>query len=196
MEVTSAVEPVNDPIEAPEAPLDDFDKKFGLTSTSPTGRENRIPYSRVKKITEKAVTDAKLVAKAGADGAHLPDIAEFQAALATLKPERIAGCGGLETRHDAMSAAEGGADYVMFGEPDADGERPSFDAVLERIAWWAEVFEIPCVGFAGAANEIEPLVAAGADFIALGEWVFDDVRGAAQAIAEAAQRLVQPETVG
>jgi thiamine-phosphate pyrophosphorylase len=138
----------------------------------------------------------ELVAKAGADGAHLPDIAEFQAALAALKPERIAGCGGLDTRHDAMSAAEGGADYVMFGEPDADGERPSFDAVLERIAWWAEVFEIPCVGFAAAANEIEPLVAAGADFIALGEWVFDDTRGAAQAIAEAAGRLAQPETVG
>ena len=37
---------------------------------------------------------------------------------ASLKPERIAGCGGLATRHDAMLAAEAGADYVMFGEPD------------------------------------------------------------------------------
>jgi thiamine-phosphate pyrophosphorylase len=68
--------------------------------------------------------------------------------------------------------------------------------VLERVAWWAEVFEIPCVGFAATAEEIGPLVAAGADFIALGEWIFDDARGAAQAIAEAAGRLAQPETVG
>ena len=38
-----------------------------------------------------------------------------------LKPARIAGCGRLATRHDAMLAAEAGADYVMFGEPDAAG---------------------------------------------------------------------------
>jgi methylmalonyl-CoA mutase cobalamin-binding subunit len=64
-----------------------------------------------------------LVARAGADGAHLTGIADFAEALATLKPERIAGIGGLDTRHDAMLAAEQGADYVMFGEPDADGHR-------------------------------------------------------------------------
>ena len=48
-------------------------------------------------------------------------------AVEQLKPERIVGVGGLVTRHDAMTAAEAGADYVMFGEPGADGERPGFD---------------------------------------------------------------------
>ena len=71
-----------------------------------------------------------------------------------------------------MLAAEAGADYVMFGEPDASGRRPSFDAIVERVAWWAEVFEIPCVGFAGTLDEVEPLAAAGADFVALGDCVF------------------------
>jgi thiamine-phosphate pyrophosphorylase len=137
-----------------------------------------------------------IAVKAGADGAHFAGVEEFQAALATLKPERIAGCGGLTTRHDAMLAAESGADYVMFGEPDHDGQRPSFDAILERIGWWAEVFEIPCVGFAVSAEEIEPLAAAGADFVALGEWIFLDARGPALAIAEAAARLAPAETVG
>jgi thiamine-phosphate pyrophosphorylase len=136
-----------------------------------------------------------IAAKAGADGAHCAGLDEFQAALATLKPERIVGCGALATRHDAMLAAEFGADYVMFGEPEHDGQRPSFDAVLERIAWWAEVFEIPCVGFAASAEEIEPLAAAGADFVALGEWIFLDARGPALAIAEAAGRLAPAETV-
>ena len=84
----------------------------------------------------------ELVARTGADGAHLTGIEAFQAALASLKPQRIAGCGGLETRHDAMLAAES-ADYVMFGEPDEHGTRPSFDAIVDRIAWWAEVFELP-----------------------------------------------------
>ena len=64
-----------------------------------------------------------------------------------------------QTRHDAMLAAEAGADYVMFGEPDEDGHRPSFEAIAERVAWWAEVFEIPCVGFAASLDEVEPLAA-------------------------------------
>ena len=86
---------------------------------------------------------AEFVARTGADGAHIAGIDAFQAALATLKPDRIAGCCGLETRHDAMLAAESGADYVMFGEPDEAGSRPSFGAVVDRIEWWAEVFEAP-----------------------------------------------------
>jgi thiamine-phosphate pyrophosphorylase len=136
-----------------------------------------------------------LVARAGADGAHLDGIDALKSALATLKPERIAGCGGLDTRHDAMLAAEAGADYVMFGEPDAGGRRPSFDAIIERVAWWAEVFEIPCVGFAASLDEVEPLVAAGADFVAVGDCVFGDGRGCSAALAEIARRLAMAETV-
>jgi thiamine-phosphate pyrophosphorylase len=135
-----------------------------------------------------------IVMRAGADGAHLTGIEAFTSALATLKPQRIAGCGGLKTRHDAMLAAETG-DYVMFGEPDADGRRPGFDAVLERIEWWAEVFEIPCVGFAASLDEVEALAQAGADFVAVGDLVWSDTRGAAAALTEVAQRLVVAEPV-
>ncbi len=91
---------------------------------------------------------AALVAASEADGAHLTGIENFQAAAPALKPARIAGCGGLTTRHDAMLAGESGADYVMFGEPDRNGRRPGFDAVCERVAWWADVLTIPCVGYA------------------------------------------------
>ena len=60
----------------------------------------------------------EIVARGGADGAHLTGIEAFCDALDSLKPDRIAGCGGLHTRHDAMFAAERGADYVLFGEPE------------------------------------------------------------------------------
>jgi thiamine-phosphate pyrophosphorylase len=136
---------------------------------------------------------ADLVARAGADGAHLTGIADFTASLEQLKPDRIAGAGGLATRHDAMLAAERGADYVMFGERDAAGERPAFAAIEERIAWWAEVFEIPCVGYAASLDEISPLVAAGADFIAFGDFLWRDPHSVAQTVAEAAQFLKLPE---
>jgi thiamine-phosphate pyrophosphorylase len=136
----------------------------------------------------------ELAARAGADGAHLDGIDAFGAALAALKPERIAGCGGLASRHDAILAAETGADYVMFGEPDATGRRPSFEAIAERVAWWSEVFEVPCVGFAASLDEVEPLATAGADFVAVGDCVFGDARGWAAAIADAARRLAVVET--
>ena len=136
-----------------------------------------------------------LAARAGADGAHLNGIEAFMTALAMLKPARIAGCGRLASRHDAMVVAEAGADYVMFGEPDATGRRPSFDAIAERVAWWAELFETPCVGFAASLEELEPLAAAGADFIALGDCIFADGRGGAAAMAEAVQRLAAAETI-
>jgi thiamine-phosphate pyrophosphorylase len=136
-----------------------------------------------------------LAARAGADGSHLRGIEALGSAIATLKPARIAGCGGLETRHEAMVAAEAGADYVMFGDPDTRGDRPAFEAIAQRVAWWAEVFEIPCVGFAATLDEVEPLAAAGADFIAMGDWVFGAGHGAAAAVADAARRLAIAETV-
>src|SRR5439155_1863541 len=133
--------------------------------------------------------DAELLVRLGADCAHLGRIEALAAALPTLKPAHIAGCGRLTTRHEAMIAGEAGADYVMFGEPDSTGRRPSFDAVTERVAWWAELFQIPCVGFAAALEEIGPLASAGADFVAVGDCVFGDSRGCAAAVADAAGRL-------
>jgi thiamine-phosphate pyrophosphorylase len=130
---------------------------------------------------------AGLVARAGADGAHLTGTPAAQEAIAALKPERIVGAGGLASRHDAMVAAESGVDYVMFGEPDAAGNRPSFDAIRERVDWWAEVFQIPCVAYAASLAEIGELAAA--EFIALGPSVLADPRGPAAAVADAAARL-------
>ncbi len=133
---------------------------------------------------------AELVARAGADGAHLSGPEALADEVAFLKPDRIAGCGGLLSRHDAMVAAEAGADYVMFGEPDGHGARPPFETVLERVEWWAEVFQAPCVGFAASLDEIGALAKAGADFVAVGDCIWSDPRGPAAAMADAAGRLV------
>jgi thiamine-phosphate pyrophosphorylase len=137
--------------------------------------------------------NAALAVETGADGAHLDGVDNFKAALASLKPDRIAGCGGLTTRHDAMVAGQAGADYVMFGEPGRSG-RPSLEAITERVAWWAELFEVPCVGFAGSLDEVKPLAAAGADFVAL-DCVFTDALSCGAAVAEAARQLAAAETI-
>jgi len=133
----------------------------------------------------------ELVARAGADGAHLSGIAALEDALPTLKPDRIAGIGALETRHDSMIAGELGADYVLFGEPDAQGKRPSVDAVAERIDWWAELFEPPCIGYAASREEAYELARSGADFVLVDDAVWADPRGAAAALAEIGQAIRQ-----
>jgi thiamine-phosphate pyrophosphorylase len=135
--------------------------------------------------------NAELVARAGADGAHLTGIEAMQEALPTLKPDRIAGVGGLITRHDAMSAGEAGADYVLFGEPDGHGQRPSADAIAERLQWWAELFEPPCVGFAATVEEAGEFAAHGADFVLVGDFIWADPRGAAAALMDAEQAIRQ-----
>ncbi len=169
-----------------------------LVRLKPT--DQRTMISRVKALAP-AIQDSgaalllegnvELVARAGADGAHLTGIAALEEALPTLKPDRIAGVGGLTTRHDSMAAGEAGADYVLFGEPDAKGQRPSAEAIAERLQWWAELFEPPCVGFAASCEEAGEFAAAGADFVLVGGFIWNDQRGAAAALIDAEQAIRQ-----
>ena len=121
--------------------------------------------------------------KHGFDGLHVDaGEAAIAEALKILKPDRIVGAGRLSTRDDAMVAGEAGADYVMFGE-DGDGRRAA-----ALIAWWAEVMEPPCAGFANTLADVAAFAAAGADFVALPPELWhgrDDVLAEARAALEA-----------
>ena len=125
-----------------------------------------------------------LVARTQADGAHVTGVDALKAAVAVLKPNYIAGCGGLASRHDAMLAGEAGGDYMMFGEPDIQEHRPRLETIVERVTWWAEVMTIPCVAYASHIDEIAPLAEAGAEFIAVGENIWrSQMRAAIDALA-------------
>jgi thiamine-phosphate pyrophosphorylase len=151
-----------------------------------------LPLVQEKNIAFLLQDRADLAVKIGADGAHLFGTQMLRNAVPILRPKLIAGAGGLVTRDDAMSAGEAGADYVMFGEPDAAGKSPSLPAIVERVAWWAEIFEIPCVAFAETADQAAELARAGADFIALGAAVWSDRERTRTLIAEAAARISAP----
>ena len=64
-------------------------------------------------------------------------------------------------------------------------------ALLDRVAWWAEIFYTPCVAFARSLEEVGPLVAAGADFVMLGDCVWSDPRGPAAAVADARRAIAE-----
>ena len=132
-----------------------------------------------------------LVTRAGADGAHVSGINALNNALERLKPDRIVGVSGLQSRHDSMTAGEAGADYVLFGEADAEGIRPSTEAIVERLAWWAEVVEVPCVGYAHSMDEVGLFAATGAEFVMVGDIIWADVRGPQAALKDVVQRLTQ-----
>ena len=120
--------------------------------------------------------DARMAARLGADGVHVAgDGEDLVEAIKSLKPERIVGVGSLRTRDEAMTAGEMGADYVMFGEPHGGAQTrglASLMSLTERVVWWAEIFETPCVAYADTIPAAGTLAEAGADFVALGDAIW------------------------
>jgi thiamine-phosphate pyrophosphorylase len=61
-------------------------------------------------------------------------------------------------------------------------------SLTERVVWWAEIFETPCVAYADSIPAAGTLAEAGADFVALGEAIWDSSSPAA-AVREAYGRV-------
>ena len=131
--------------------------------------------------------DPALAIRLGADGVHVTRIEDLAAATRRLKPDGIVGAGNLLTRDDAMTAGESGIDYVMFGT--GTGEVEPFATRLDRVAWWAEIFQVPCVALAHHGDEAARLAEAGAEFVALADVVWSDPDGPAAAVARASQAI-------
>lgn len=110
-------------------------------------------------------------ARGGADGVHLDKPRDPASDLADLRGRlrdgRILGAGGFESKHIAMEAGEAGVDYLMFGGLYPDGAAPDPETVLARAAWWAEIFETPCVAVAITEAELPALIETGAEFVGL-----------------------------
>jgi thiamine-phosphate pyrophosphorylase len=126
-----------------------------------------------------------LAARLGCDGVH---VGQSDAPLAEAR--RVMGRNAMigvtchDSRHLAMEAAEGGADYVAFGAfyPTQTKEtvhRPD----PEILTIWQETMEIPCVAIGGITVEnARPLVEAGADFLAVSAGVWAHPQGPAAAV--------------
>ena len=113
---------------------------------------------------------ASLAKRLGADGVHLgQDDGDVREARAMLGPNVQIGVTCHDSRHFAMSAGEAGADYVAFGSfyPTTTKEvKHRAEPVI--LSWWSSLFELPCVAIGGITPaNAAPLVAAGADFIAV-----------------------------
>lgn len=127
-----------------------------------------------------------LAAKLDADGVHVGQSdASYAEARAALGRDRIVGVTCHNSRHLAMEAAEAGADYVAFGAFYPTGTKePSHWAEPEILEIWSEIAETPCVAIGGITiDNAEPLVRAGADFLAVSAGVWAHPQGPHAAVA-------------
>ncbi|HEV2561325.1 MAG TPA: thiamine phosphate synthase [Rhizomicrobium sp.] len=126
-----------------------------------------------------------LAARLGCDGVHIgQQDASYDEARAAMGPNGIVGVTCHGSRDFAFEAGEAGADYVAFGAffPTATKE-VQFRADIELLQWWAEVMTVPCVAIGGITVEnAPPLIAAGADFIAVSSGVWTYEQGPAAAV--------------
>ncbi|MDP6816396.1 MAG: thiamine phosphate synthase, partial [Alphaproteobacteria bacterium] len=128
-----------------------------------------------------------LAAEMGADGCHVgQQDAPYRQARDILGPDRIVGVTCHDSRHLAMEAGDAGADYVAFGAFFATGTKQAKAAAdIEILRWWSPIFEIPCVAIGGiTVANCPPLVAAGADFLAVVAGVWDYADGPAAAVRD------------
>jgi thiamine-phosphate pyrophosphorylase len=149
------------------------------------------PLQRICADHEVAfiVNDSIALAKRlGADGVHLgQEDGDPREARDALGPEVQIGVTCHDSRHLAMEAGEGGADYVAFG-----AFYPTTTKTVEHhpepsiLSWWASMFELPSVAIGGITPANAPaLVAAGADFLAVSGAVWGgDEAAAVRAFAE------------
>ncbi|MEO8531831.1 MAG: thiamine phosphate synthase, partial [Deltaproteobacteria bacterium] len=126
-----------------------------------------------------------LAERLGLDGVHLTDShRKIREARAALGPDAIIGCFCGTSRHDGISAAEAGADYVAFGPLAGNlGDGTLVDP--ELFAWWSEMIEIPVVAEGGISEDAIKTFAPITDFFALGDeiWLAEDPVAQAQALA-------------
>lgn len=129
------------------------------------------------------VNDSVSLAKRlGADGVHLgQEDGDPREARSVLGPNVQIGVTCHDSRHLAMEAGDAGADYVAFGSfYPTTTKQVKHKAEPVILSWWSALFELPCVAIGGITPaNAAPLVAAGADFLA----VSNAVRGGDEAAA-------------
>jgi thiamine-phosphate pyrophosphorylase len=161
-----------------------------------------IEAAQEKNVAALIADDAQLARTLRADGVHLSATKKLADAYAEARSilgrVGIVGVDPGISRHDAMTLAEDGADYLAFGAPPHLNDRNKARARRdELIAWWAEIFEAPCVAFdVETPEDAEALSRAGADFIAIRLPVGATPAAARELVAGIAAALGVPAAAG
>ena len=122
-------------------------------------------------------THVVLAQRLGLDGVHLTDGARsVRFARRELGADAIVGAFCGQSRHDGMTAAEAGADYVAFGPAGVTALGDGAQAEHDLFAWWSEMIEVPVVAEGALDGTLIRDLAPVTDFFGLSEeiWSQDD----------------------
>lgn len=132
-----------------------------------------VELAQKRGVAALIAADCALARIVKADGVHVPwsktIVADFKAARGELGERYIVGADAGRSRHEAMEMGEAGADYIAFGiPPHVEDRSTAEDRQIDLVAWWSEIFEIPCVaGDVAAPAHARDLAFAGADFVSV-----------------------------
>ncbi|MCR4378928.1 MAG: thiamine phosphate synthase [Rhodospirillales bacterium] len=144
-----------------------------------------MPEAQKRDVAFLINDDAELAAELAADGVHVgQDDLSAQAARAIVGKNAIVGVTCHDSRHLAMEAAEAGADYVAFGAffP-TQTKAAKTQADPEILEIWSTMTNVPCVAIGGITlDNCQPLIDAGADFLAVVSAVWDHPDGPGVAV--------------
>ena len=136
------------------------------------------PVAHARDVPLVVTDHFRLVPRLGLDGVHLTDGArQVRAARKALGADAIVGAFAHASRHDGMTAAEIGADYVSFGPVGDTGLGDGAVAPLDLFRWWSEMIETPVVAEGALDTALAADLAPVADFLALGPEVWSHVDG-------------------
>jgi hypothetical protein len=108
-------------VPAPAKPeVDEFEKKWGIPALSASGRENRLPHSRVKKMVEKADKDAYTRGRTELE-------TEYKPKYETLEKENA----DFKSRFEQVAQFE----QIMMNE------QPRFVQMLLNVPGYREIFQ-------------------------------------------------------
>ena len=145
-----------------------------------------LPVCRAADVAFILNDRADLAKACGADGVHLGQSdGSIADARALLGKDAQIGRTCHDSRHLAMEAGEGGADYVAFGAFHDTTTKPShYRPEPSILTWWTTISQLPCVAIGGIfPDNAAPLIAAGADFIAVVRAVWDHADGPGAGVA-------------
>lgn len=148
------------------------------------------PVAHARDVPLVVADHFRLAKRLGLDGVHLGDGArQVRAARAELGADGIVGAFARTSRHDGLTAAEAGADYVSFGPVGATGLGDGSVAEAELFGWWSEMIEVPVIAEGGITPEVAATLAGTVDFVAVGEELWSAPEGPAAALAAIVERL-------
>jgi thiamine-phosphate pyrophosphorylase len=165
----------------------------GTYTAEPNWAEVKMAAAEIMPICKKFGVafilndNPQLAVELGADGVHVgsEDIS-VEDAREIVGDDMFVGASCYASKDLAFEAGEQGADYVAFGAfYETQTKKPKGRPTPDLIEFWQEYTTIPCVAIGGITPEnAEPIVKAGADFIAVVTGVWNHPKGAKTAVAE------------